>query len=54
MTDAGQRTAGAFHAELGARLNGLISSLAPQDREHFRSTLAQIIASGPTCAPARI
>ena len=51
LTDAGQQAAAAFHAELGAQLSGLISSLAPQDREHFRSTMAEIIARCRTCLP---
>jgi DNA-binding MarR family transcriptional regulator len=44
LTDAGQRAAAAFHAEVGAELDRLVSSLAPRDREHFRSTMAEIIA----------
>jgi DNA-binding MarR family transcriptional regulator len=44
LTDAGQRAAAAFHAEVGAELSGLVSSLAPRDREQFRSTMAEIIA----------
>ena len=51
LTDAGQQAAAAFHAEIGAELSRLISSLAPQDREHFRSTMAEIIASCRTSAP---
>ena len=51
LTDAGQQAAAAFHAELGAQLSGLISSLAPQDREHFRGTVAEIIARYRTCLP---
>ena len=51
LTDAGHQAAAAFHAELGAQLSGLISSLAPQDREHFRSTMAEIIARRGTCLP---
>ena len=44
LTDDGYRTAAAFHAEIGAELSRLIAPLAPQDREHFRSTMAEIIA----------
>jgi DNA-binding MarR family transcriptional regulator len=44
LTDAGQRAAAAFHAEVGAELGRLVSSLAPRDREHFRATMAEIIA----------
>jgi len=51
LTDAGHRAADAFHAEIGAELGRLISSLAPQDREHFRSTMAEIIASCRTSSP---
>jgi DNA-binding MarR family transcriptional regulator len=43
LTDAGRRAAAAFHADVGAELSRLVSSLAPQDREHFRSTMAEII-----------
>jgi DNA-binding MarR family transcriptional regulator len=49
LTDAGRRTAAAFHAEVSAELGRLISPLAPHDREHFRSTMAEIIA---TCRAA--
>ena len=45
LTDAGQRTAAAFHAELGAELSRLVSPLAPADRERFRAAMAEIIAS---------
>jgi DNA-binding MarR family transcriptional regulator len=45
LTDAGHRAAAAFHAELGAELSRLLSPLAPNDREHFRGTLAEIIAT---------
>jgi DNA-binding MarR family transcriptional regulator len=51
LTDAGHRAATAFHAELGEQLSGLISSLAPHDREHFRGTMAQIIARCRTSPP---
>ena len=51
LTDAGQQAAAAFHAELGAQLSGLMSSLAPQDREQFRRTMAEIIARRRTCLP---
>jgi len=44
LTDAGHRAAAAFHAEVSAELSRLISPLAPHDREHFRSTMAKIIA----------
>jgi DNA-binding MarR family transcriptional regulator len=44
LTAAGQRAAAAFHAEVGVELGRLVSSLAPQDREQFRATVAEIIA----------
>jgi DNA-binding MarR family transcriptional regulator len=50
LTDAGYRTAAAFHAEIGAELSLLIAPLAPHDREHFRSTVAEIIARCRTSA----
>ena len=54
LTDAGQRAAAAFHAEVSAELSRLISPLAPHDREQFRATMAQIIvrcrtSSGDHC-----
>jgi len=51
LTDDGHRAADAFHAEIGAELSRLISSLAPQDREHFRSTMAELIARCRTSSP---
>src|SRR6185437_15454430 len=44
LTEAGRQAATAFHAEMSAELDRLISPLAPQDREHFRKTMAGIIA----------
>ncbi|GFJ93604.1 hypothetical protein Prum_072460 [Phytohabitans rumicis] len=44
LTDAGRQAAIAFHAEVSAELDRLTSSLAPQDREHFRTVMAEIIA----------
>ena len=44
LTEAGRRAAAAFHAEVSAELGRLVATLAPHDREHFRSTLAGIIA----------
>jgi DNA-binding MarR family transcriptional regulator len=44
LTDVGHRTAAAFHAEIGAELSRLIAPLAPNDREHFRGTVLEIIA----------
>ena len=51
LTDVGHRTATAFHAELGAELSRLTSPLAARDREHFRTTVAEIIARCRTCLP---
>lgn len=52
LTDAGRRAAAAFHAELGAELCRLTSPLAPDDREQFRSIMAEIIARCRTSCPA--
>jgi DNA-binding MarR family transcriptional regulator len=45
LTDAGRQAAAAFHAEVGAELDSLLSALPPQDREHFRTTMTGILAS---------
>jgi DNA-binding MarR family transcriptional regulator len=50
LTEAGHRAAAAFHAEIGAELSRLIAPLAPRDREHFRATMAEIIASCRTAS----
>jgi DNA-binding MarR family transcriptional regulator len=44
LTDTGHRAAVAFHAEMSSEISRLISPLAPQDREHFRGAMAEIIA----------
>jgi DNA-binding MarR family transcriptional regulator len=44
LTDVGQRAAAAFNAEVSAELGRLVSPLSAQDGEHFRSTMAEIIA----------
>jgi hypothetical protein len=44
LTDVGRQAAIAFHTEVSAELDGLTSTLAPQDREHFRTTVAEIVA----------
>jgi DNA-binding MarR family transcriptional regulator len=44
LTDAGRRAATAFHADVSDALNQLIEPLAAPDREHFRATMAGIIA----------
>lgn len=54
LTDAGREAAIAFHAEVNAELARLVAPLTPADRDHFRSTMAQIIAacqgsSAPPC-----
>jgi DNA-binding MarR family transcriptional regulator len=45
LTDVGRRSATAFHAEVTAELNQLLSPLAPQDREQFRTAMAKITQS---------
>jgi len=51
LTDAGHRAAAAFHAEIGAELSRLVAWLAPEDRKHFRSSMAEIIARCSTSPP---
>jgi DNA-binding MarR family transcriptional regulator len=51
LTDAGRQAAAAFQAEVSAELCGLVSHLAERDREHLRSTMAEIIASCRTSRP---
>jgi DNA-binding MarR family transcriptional regulator len=46
LTDAGRRSAAAFHAEVTAELSRLLSPLAPEDREQFRTAMARITQSG--------
>ena len=51
LTDAGRRSAAAFHAEVTAELNQLLSPLAPRDREQFRTAMATITqAAGRTAS----
>jgi DNA-binding MarR family transcriptional regulator len=45
LTDAGHRAAAAFNAEVSAELCRLVSPLAAPDRDHFRSTVAEVLAS---------
>jgi DNA-binding MarR family transcriptional regulator len=55
LTDTGRRAATAFHAEATEELNYLLSSLPSRDREHFRRSMAKIIAgrqARPTEEPA--
>jgi DNA-binding MarR family transcriptional regulator len=47
LTDAGQRAATAFHGEVTAELEHLLSPLPPHDREQFRAGIAAIIARCP-------
>jgi DNA-binding MarR family transcriptional regulator len=42
-TDTGRRAAAAFHAEVNAELSRLLAPLAPQDRQHFRNTMAEVL-----------
>ncbi len=44
LTDTGRRAATAFHAEATQELNHLLSALPSTDREHFRRSIAKIIA----------
>jgi DNA-binding MarR family transcriptional regulator len=51
LTEAGRRSAAAFHAEVTAELDQLLSPLAPPDREQFRTAMAKITqAAGPTAS----
>jgi DNA-binding MarR family transcriptional regulator len=45
LTDAGRRSAAAFHAEVTAELSQLLSPLAPQDRQRFGTAMATITRS---------
>jgi len=45
LTEAGRRAAAAFHAEVTAELNQLLSPLAPPDRQQFRTAMAKITQS---------
>jgi DNA-binding MarR family transcriptional regulator len=45
LTDAGRRSAAAFHAEVTTELRHLLSPLAPKDREQFRTAMATITQS---------
>jgi DNA-binding MarR family transcriptional regulator len=44
LTETGRRAATAFHAEATEELNDLLSTLPLRDQEHFRRSLAKIIA----------
>jgi len=45
LTDAGRRSAAAFHAEATAELSQLLSPLPPREREQFRTAMAKITQS---------
>ena len=45
LTDAGRRSAAAFHAQVTAELNQLLSPLASHDRAQFRTAVAKIAQS---------
>ena len=53
LTAAGHQAAAAFQAEVGAELSRLVAPLAEQDREHLRSTVAEIVANCRTPRPDR-
>jgi DNA-binding MarR family transcriptional regulator len=42
LTDAGRRSAAAFHAEVTAELDHLLAPLSPGDRDQFRAAVAAI------------
>jgi hypothetical protein len=49
LTEAGRHSAAAFHAEVTAELNQLLSPLALNDRERFRTAMAEVTqAAGRT------
>ena len=45
LTEGGHQSATAFHDEVTAELEQLLSSLAPRDREQFGQAMAAIIAA---------
>jgi DNA-binding MarR family transcriptional regulator len=45
LTEAGRRAASAFHAEVSAELNRLVSPLTPEDLERTRAMLAAMITA---------
>ena len=44
LTEAGRRTAAAFHADVVERLDRLLSPLSPTELDEFRSAMAKIVA----------
>ncbi|MGW0203609.1 hypothetical protein [Nonomuraea sp. NPDC003201] len=55
LTDAGHEAATAFHAEVSVELDRLVAPLAPDVRERFGDTMAEIIEKcrGSGCADHR-
>ena len=47
-TDTGRGAATAFHADVNAELSNLLAPLPPQEREHFRSMMAEILEQSRT------
>jgi DNA-binding MarR family transcriptional regulator len=45
LTDAGLRSASAFHAEVTTELSNLLASLPPDDRDRFGRSVASIVAA---------
>jgi DNA-binding MarR family transcriptional regulator len=54
LTEAGRRAAAAFHGEVTAELESLLSALAPDDREHFRRAMVAIIAACGARGPREV
>jgi DNA-binding MarR family transcriptional regulator len=48
LTPQGHQAAAAFLDDVKAEVSGLASDLRPDDREHFRATLAQMIRGSET------
>jgi DNA-binding MarR family transcriptional regulator len=44
LTEVGRRSASAFHGDVTAELEHLLSPLTPRERDHFREAMAAIIA----------
>jgi DNA-binding MarR family transcriptional regulator len=52
-TETGRRATSAFHAEVNAELSNLLAPLTPHDREHFRSTMAEVLEQSRTDSRAQ-
>jgi DNA-binding MarR family transcriptional regulator len=52
-TETGRRATSAFHAEVNAELSNLLAPLPPHDREHFRSTMADVLEQSRTDSRAQ-